>query len=85
MHAHYGREWTEDDDDAMIRSEEEVTVDTVRKPTERVRLKKVIVEHEVTETVPVRKEKIQLETDPPPEGRIESVEDLGEGTEGSRP
>jgi hypothetical protein len=36
----------------------------------------VIVEDEVTETVPVRKEKIQLETDPPPEGEIESVEEL---------
>ena len=30
----------------------------------------------MTRTVPVRKEKIQLETDPPPAGRIESVEDL---------
>lgn len=76
LHAHYGREWAGDDDDAMIRSEEEVTVGTTAKPTERVRLKKVIVEDEVTETVPVRKEKIRLETDPPPEGRIESVEDV---------
>ena len=83
LHAHYGREWAEDDD-AMIRSEEEVSVDTVRKPTERVRLKKVIVEDEVTQTVPVRKEKIQLETDPPPEGRIESVEELGEDPDGGR-
>jgi hypothetical protein len=84
LHAHYGREWA-DDDDAMIRSEEEVTVGKTVKPAERVRLKKVIVEDEVTETVPVRKEKIQLETDPPPEGRIESVEDLGEDTQGGRP
>ena len=59
----------------MIRSEEEVSVGKVAKPAERVRLKKVIVEDEVTRTVPVRKEKIRLETDPPPEGRIESVED----------
>jgi stress response protein YsnF len=60
----------------MIRSEEEVSVRKTAKPAERVRLKKVIVEDEVTETVPVRKEKIQLETDPPPDGRIESVEEL---------
>jgi len=86
LHAHYGREWAEGDDDgAMIRSEEEVTVGKVTQPTERVRLKKVIVEDEVTETVPVRKEKIQLETDPPPEGRIESVEELGEDPDGDRP
>jgi hypothetical protein len=84
LHAHYGREWA-DDDDAMIRSEEEVSVGKVARPAERVRLRKVIVEDEVTETVPVRKEKIQLETDPPPEGRIESVEDLGEDSPGSRP
>ena len=69
----------------MIRSEEEVSVRKVAKPAERVRLKKVIVEDEVTQTVPVRKEKIRLETDPPPEGRIESVEDLGEDTPGGRP
>ena len=69
----------------MIRSEEEVSVGKTGQPSERVRLKKVIVEDEVTETVPVRKEKIQLETDPPPEGRIESVEDLDEGSPGSRP
>jgi hypothetical protein len=87
LHAHYGREWSSDepDDDAMVRSEEEVTVGTTARPTERVRLKKVVVEDEVTETVPVRKEKIRLETDPPPEGRIESVEELDEGAEGSRP
>jgi hypothetical protein len=83
LHAHYGHEWSSDDeqddeqdDGAMIRSEEEVSVRKTAKPAERVRLKKVIVEDEVTETVPVRKEKIQLETDPPPDGRIESVEEL---------
>jgi Domain of unknown function (DUF2382)/PRC-barrel domain len=88
LHEHYGREWAapererEQTDETgetgatMIRSEEEVSVGKQVKPSERVRLKKVIVEDEVTETVPVRKEKIQLETDPPPEGRIESVEDV---------
>ena len=84
LHEHYGHGWSEPsgdasgDDGAMTRSEEEVTVGKTVKPAERVRLKKVIVEDEVTETVPVRKEKIRLETDPLPEGRIESVEDVGE-------
>ena len=69
----------------MIRSEEEVSVRKEVKPAERVRLKKVIVEDEVTETVPVRREEIRLETDPPPEGEIESIEDVDEDAHGSRP
>jgi stress response protein YsnF len=61
----------------MTRSEEEVSIGkkSVRR-AERVRLKKVLVEDEVSKTVPVRREEIRLETDPPPEGRIESVEDV---------
>ena len=81
LHEHYDRPWDppsgEETDTAMTRSEEEVEFST--QPTrraERVRLKKVLVEDEVTETVPVRKEVIQLETEPPPEGQIESVEDV---------
>jgi hypothetical protein len=86
LHEHYGREWSapageEADRDetgiAMTRSEEEVSIGKrAVKRTERVRLKKVLVDDEVTETVPVRREEIRLETDPPPEGRIESVEDV---------
>jgi hypothetical protein len=83
LHEHYGRPWDppsgEETDTAMTRSEEEV--DFSKRATqraERVRLKKVLVEDEVTETVPVRKEVIRLETEPAPEGRIESVEDIGE-------
>jgi Domain of unknown function (DUF2382) len=44
-----------------------------------VRLKKVLVSDEVKKTVPVRREEVRLETDPPQEGRIESVEDLRGG------
>ena len=64
---------------AMTRSEEEVSLGkrSVER-TERVRLKKVLVDDEVTQTVPVRREEIRLETDPPPEGTIESVEDVDE-------
>jgi hypothetical protein len=83
LYEHYGREWSTRADEetgiAMTRSEEEVTVGKQAvKRAERVRLKKVLVEDEVTETVPVRREEIRLETDPPPEGRIESVEDVDE-------
>jgi hypothetical protein len=78
---HWGRGWAppsrEETDTAMTRSEEEVQFGkrTTRK-AERVRLKKVLVEDEVTQTVPVRREEIRLETEPPPEGQIESVEDV---------
>jgi uncharacterized protein DUF2382/PRC-barrel domain protein len=81
LHEHYGRQWAppsgEETDTAMTRSEEEVSIGkkTVRR-AERVRLKKVLVEDEVTQTVPVRREEIRLETDPPPEGEIESVQDV---------
>ena len=81
LHEHYGRDWElssgEETGTAMTRSEEEVEFTT--RPVqraERVRLKKVLVDDEVTRTVPVRREEIRLETDPPPEGRIESVEDV---------
>ena len=80
---HWGRGWAppsgRETDDAMTRSEEDVDFGkrTVRK-AERVRIKKVLVEDEVTKTVPVRREVIQLETDPPPEGRIESTEYIDE-------
>jgi hypothetical protein len=85
LHEHYGREWAapsddEETDTAMTRSEEEVSIDKKVKPAERVRLKKVVVEDEVTETVPVRREEIRLEQDPPPEGRIESVEEVDDAS-----
>jgi hypothetical protein len=81
LHEHYGREWAppsgQETDTAMTRSEEEVEMRTrVKRHAERVRLRKVLVQDEVTQTVPVRKEVIRLETEPPPEGQIESVEDV---------
>jgi sporulation protein YlmC with PRC-barrel domain len=63
----------------MVRSEEEVVSGTTdMRPSERVRIRKVLVTDQVKRTVPVQREEIRLETDPPPEGRIESVEDVGE-------
>ena len=89
LHEHYGREWSapsdEEPDTAMTRSEEEVSVGKKTVKAERVRLKKVVVEDEVTETVPVRREVIRLEEDPPPEGRIESVEEVDDASGPERP
>lgn len=74
----------------IIRSEEEVvTGTTAPRPTERVRIRKVVVTDHVKRTVPVRREEVRLETEPPPEGEIESVQDAGEApdehVEGARP
>jgi sporulation protein YlmC with PRC-barrel domain len=61
----------------VIRSEEEVVTGTTPpRPTERVRIRKVLVTDHVKRTVPVRREEVRLETDPPPSGEVESVEDV---------
>lgn len=74
LYSHYGEQRSERE---MIRSEEEVHVEPgAMEPVERVRLRKVLVTREETRTVPVRKEVVQLETEPPPPGRIEDVQDL---------
>ena len=59
----------------MVRSEEEVRLRTEARPRERVRLKKVVVTDHVERTVPVRREEVRLEHEPPPEGRVVDVED----------
>jgi uncharacterized protein (TIGR02271 family) len=51
-------------DNAMTRSEEELRVGTTERETGRVRLKKYVVEDEVTETVPVRREEVRVEREP---------------------
>jgi hypothetical protein len=62
----------------VTRFEEEavVTGEAERVPTERVVVRKQTVTELEKRTVPVRKEVVQLETDPLPEGRVESVEPL---------
>lgn len=66
-----------DSGDEMIRSEEEVRLGHIeRRPTERVRIKKVTVTEDVRQVVPVRREVIQLEHEPAPDGAIESVEEV---------
>lgn len=51
-------------DDAMTRSEEELRIGTVEREAGRARLKKYVVEDEVTETVPVRREEVRVEREP---------------------
>jgi uncharacterized protein (TIGR02271 family) len=51
-------------DDAMTRSEEELRIGTAERETGRVRLRKYVVEDEVTKTVPVRREEIRVEREP---------------------
>ena len=81
---HYDRPERHGDDESieMVRSEEEVEF-SVRpsRRAERVRLVKYMVTEEVEATATVRREVIQLETDPPPEGRIISEEDAGSAEE----
>src|SRR3954453_13772893 len=61
----------------MVRSEEQVDFGvSPARPKERVRLKKYTVPEHVEKTVPVRREEIRIEHDPPPEGRIVDVEDV---------
>ena len=65
-------------DEAMTRSEEEVRLGHIeRRPTERVRIRKVTVTDHVERKIPVQREVIALEHEAP-SGKIESVEDLGE-------
>jgi hypothetical protein len=62
----------------MTRSEEEVSFGVApAKPRERVRLRKHTVVEHVEKTVPVRREEIRLEHEPPPGGKVVDVEDAG--------
>ena len=48
----------------MTVSEEQLRVGTTEREAGRVRLKKYVVEDEVTETVPVRREEVRVEREP---------------------
>jgi sporulation protein YlmC with PRC-barrel domain len=61
----------------MTRSEEEVDFKVApAQPKERVRLRKHTVIENVEKTVPVRREEIRLEHDPPKSGKVVRVEDV---------
>ncbi len=67
LYAHYALTLDDDesaDDDAMIRSEERLSVDTRTEVTGRARLRKYVVTEYVTVTVPVKREKVRLERVP---------------------
>jgi uncharacterized protein (TIGR02271 family) len=77
LYRYYGREYQSEPaggpggdvsgpntDDAMTRSEEELNVGTRERDAGRVRLKKYVVEDEVTQTVPVRREEVRVEREP---------------------
>jgi uncharacterized protein (TIGR02271 family) len=62
-------------DDAMTRSEEELRVGTAERESGRVRLRKYIVEENVTQTVPVRREEVRLEREPITDANVDQAMD----------
>jgi uncharacterized protein (TIGR02271 family) len=62
-----------DTDDAMTRSEEEVSVGTRSREGGRARLRKYVVTEQVTKTVPVRKEMATLETEPITDANVDAA------------
>jgi uncharacterized protein (TIGR02271 family) len=62
-------------DEAMTRSEEEVRVGTREREGGRARLRKYVVTENVTQTVPVRKEKAVLETEPITDANVDAATD----------
>jgi uncharacterized protein (TIGR02271 family) len=60
-------------DDAMTRSEEELRLGTVRRPSELVRLKKYVVTEPVTTTVPVEREVVRVEREPITDENVEQA------------
>src|SRR5215203_3829279 len=76
LYRHYGLEYSESrsdsglpeggatTDQAMTRSEEELRVGKTDRESGRARLRKYVVEDQVQETVPVRREEVRLEREP---------------------
>jgi uncharacterized protein (TIGR02271 family) len=62
-------------DDAMTRSEEELRVGTAEREAGRVRLRKVVVEDQVTQTVPVKREQIRVEREPITDANVDAAMD----------
>jgi uncharacterized protein (TIGR02271 family) len=57
----------------MTRSEEEVHIGTVKRPTELVRLRKRIVTEHVTKTVPVEREEVVVEREPITDANVDEA------------
>ena len=60
-------------DDAMTRSEEELSVGTADRETGRARLRKYVVTEDVEKTVPVRREEVRVEREPITEGNVDDA------------
>jgi uncharacterized protein (TIGR02271 family) len=60
-------------DDAMTRSEEELSVGTTERETGRVRLKKYVVTENVQQTVPVRREEVRVEREPITDANVDEA------------
>ena len=63
----------------VVRSEEELVVDKEAHATERVRLRKVVVEEEVTVTVTLRREELRIERVPVERAPVADVDHLERG------
>jgi uncharacterized protein (TIGR02271 family) len=57
----------------MTRSEEELRVGTTEREAGRARLRKYVVEDEVTQTVPVRREEVRVEREPITDANIDNA------------
>ncbi len=68
-------------DDAMTRSEEELSVGTTKRESGRARLKKYIVTENVTQTVPVQREEVRVEREPITDANRDAATAGGELTE----
>jgi uncharacterized protein (TIGR02271 family) len=68
-------------DDAMTRSEEELSVGTRQRESGRARLRKYVVTEDVQRTVPVRREEVRVEREPITEANRDAATSGGEITE----
>ena len=62
-------------DQAITRSEEELRVGTADREAGRVRLRKYVVEEEVTQTIPVRREEVRIEREPITDANLDAALD----------
>jgi uncharacterized protein (TIGR02271 family) len=62
-------------DDAMTRSEEELSVGTQRRETGRARLRKYVVTENVERTVPVEREEVRVEREPVTDANVDDALD----------
>jgi uncharacterized protein (TIGR02271 family) len=60
-------------DDAMTRSEEELRVGKAKREAGTARLKKYVVTENVTQTVPVEREEVRLETEPITDANVDKA------------